>query len=130
METISGGTHEPHRRPRGRYPGCHRERPWRATADPGRRGPGPRRPLLTATPSDTTAPQPAIFNPAPLGTFIETTVDKRTVRYLNGFDMTYEVDGRWLPTRAFITDGLDQPKIYPVRNVDALWPLDASLSTG
>jgi hypothetical protein len=61
---------------------------------------------------------------------METTIDKRTVRYLNGFDMTYEIDGRWLPTRAFITDGLDQPKIYPVRNVDALWPLDDSLSTG
>ncbi len=85
--------------------------------------------LLTATAADTTAPQPAIFNPAPLGTFIETTVDKRTVRYLNGFDMTYEIDGRWVPTRAFITDGLDQPKIYPVRNVDTLWPLEIGKST-
>jgi hypothetical protein len=77
----------------------------------------------------TTAPAPGIFDPAPLGTFIETTADKRTVRYLNGFDVTYDIDGRWFPTRGFITDGLDQPKIFPVRNVDALWPLEIGKST-
>jgi hypothetical protein len=85
--------------------------------------------ILTATAADTTKAEPGIFNPAPLGTFIETTADKRTVRYLNGFDISYDIDGRWVPTRGYITDGLDQPKIYPVRNVDALWPLEVGKST-
>jgi hypothetical protein len=85
--------------------------------------------ILTATATDTTKAEPGIFNPSPLGTFIETTADKRTVRYLNGYDVSYEIDGRWVPTRGYITDGLDQPKIYPVRNVDALWPLEVGKST-
>lgn len=85
--------------------------------------------ILTATNADTTKAEPGIFNPSPLGTFIETTADKRTVRYLNGLDITYDIDGRWFPTRGFITDGLDQQKIYPVRNVDALWPLEIGKST-
>lgn len=85
--------------------------------------------ILTATDTVTTAPAPGVFNPAPLGTFIETTADKRTVRYHNGFDVTYDIDGRWIPTRGFITDGLDQQKIYPVANVDALWPLEIGKST-
>lgn len=85
--------------------------------------------ILTASDTVTTAPMTGTFDPAPLGTFIETTADKRTVRYINGYDITYDIDGRWHPTRAFITDGLDQQKIYPARNVEALWPLEIGKTT-
>jgi hypothetical protein len=85
--------------------------------------------LMTLDPQIVTQPQAAPFNPAPLGSYIETTNDKRTVRYLNGYDVSYDINGRYVPTRAFITDGYSQNDIFPANAPNALWPLEIGKST-
>ncbi len=84
--------------------------------------------LMTLDPQTVTQPQAAPFNPAPLGSYIETTIDKRTVRYLNGYDISYDINGRFVPTQAFITDGYTQTDIFPATAPRALWPLEIGKS--
>jgi len=84
--------------------------------------------MLTLDQNMVSQPQAAPYNPAPLGSYIETTKDKRTVRYLNDFDVSYDINGRYVPTRAFITDGYDQNSIFPPMEPTKLWPLEVGKS--
>lgn len=76
---------------------------------------------------NTTAAQPAPFAPAPAGTVIETTADKRVVKSVNGYDVVYEINGKPHTTHAFLTDGLEGLR-FSERNVESLWPLTVGKS--
>lgn len=71
---------------------------------------------------NTTAAQPAPFAPAPIGTVIETTADKRVVKSVNGYNVSYEINGKPHSTHALLTDGLEGVR-FNERNVESLWPL-------
>ncbi len=71
---------------------------------------------------NTTAAQPAPFAPAPAGTVIETTADKRVVKSVNGYDVTHEINGKPHTSHALLTDGLEGTR-FPNRHVESLWPL-------
>ncbi len=71
---------------------------------------------------NTTAAQPAPFAPAPAGTVIETTADKRVVKTVNGYDVTYEINGKPHTSHALLTDGLEGTR-FAQRHVEGLWPL-------
>lgn len=76
----------------------------------------------TVTPTD--AAQPAPFKPAPRGTFIQTTRDHRTVHFVNGYDVSYDLGGgRWTGSTALITDGISG-RVTPPGAAAALWPLE------
>jgi hypothetical protein len=77
----------------------------------------------------TAAVQPAPFAPAPVGTRIETTADKRVVRSVNGFDVVYDINGKVTASHALLTEPGDGNKYYPARNVESLWPLEVGKST-
>jgi hypothetical protein len=81
------------------------------------------------TPVNTAAPQPAPFRPAPVGTIIETTVDHRLVRTVNGYDIVYDVGGKRDMTHALLTDGFGGGQYYPPAAVDSFWPLEVGKST-
>jgi hypothetical protein len=82
-----------------------------------------------APPVNTAAPQPAPFRPAPVGTIIETTIDHRLVRTVNGYDVTYDMGNKRDTTHALLTDGFGGAQFYPPRDVEALWPLEVGKST-
>ena len=71
---------------------------------------------------NTTAAQPAPFAPAPAGTVIETTADKRVVKTVNGYDVVYEINGKPHTSHALLSDGLEGTR-FPERHIESLWPL-------
>jgi hypothetical protein len=73
----------------------------------------------------TAAAEAAPFRPAPVGTLIETTVDNRLVRTVNGYDVTYDINNRRDMSHALLTDGFGAlpSQIYPIAAVDSFWPL-------
>lgn len=71
---------------------------------------------------NTTAAQAAPYAPAPAGTVIETTADKRVVKTVNGYDVAYEINGKPHTTHALLTDGLEGSR-FAGRHVQDLWPL-------
>jgi hypothetical protein len=75
----------------------------------------------------TTVAQPAPFAPAPAGTVIETTADKRVVKAVNGYDVVYEVNGKPHTSHALLTDGLEGTR-FAERHVEGLWPLTVGKS--
>ena len=75
----------------------------------------------------TTAAQPAPFAPAPAGTVLETTADKRVVKTVNGYNVTYEVNGRPHSSHALLTDGLEGTR-YADRHIEGMWPLTVGKS--
>jgi hypothetical protein len=68
----------------------------------------------------TTAAQPAPFAPAPAGTVIETTADKRVVK-------TYEINGKSHTSHALLTDGLEGTR-FAERHIEGMWPLTVGKS--
>jgi hypothetical protein len=100
--------------------------PASATNPPGVVVIGPPGQALLAT----DAAQAAPFNPAPLGTTIVTTIDHRVVQRVTGYDVNFEINGKWVPSYALLTEGLGgNAKIYPIRSVEELWPLEVGKST-
>jgi hypothetical protein len=80
----------------------------------------------TVAPTD--RPQAAPFAPAPRGTFIQTTRDQRTVHFVNGYDVSYDLGGgRWVGSTALLTDGLTG-RIQPLDGAASLWPLEIGKS--
>ncbi len=77
---------------------------------------------------NTAAAEPAPFRPAPVGTLIETTVDNRLVRTVNGYDVTYDIGTRRDTSRALLTDGFGNGQIYPAGVVESFWPLQVGKS--
>ncbi len=78
------------------------------------------------TPSEyvtTTAAQAAPYKPAPLGTYIETTADKRVVITETGYDIIMDVNGRRQTSIAMLTDGLGSDQVYPPGAPAQFWPL-------
>jgi hypothetical protein len=81
----------------------------------------------TVAPTD--APGAAPFKPAPRGTFIQTTRDARTVHFVNGYDVSYDLGGgRWVGSTALLTDGLSG-RVEPLSAAASLWPLEIGKST-
>jgi hypothetical protein len=76
----------------------------------------------------TAAPQAAPFRPAPLGTYMETTADKRVVIAKNGYLMITDVNGRRDESIAMFTDGLGGGQIYPPGIPAQFWPLEVGKS--
>lgn len=80
----------------------------------------------TVAPTDT--PVAAPYAPAPRGTFIQTTRDQRTVHFVNGYDVSYDLGGgRWVGSTALLTDGL-QGRVEPLNAAASLWPLEIGKS--
>lgn len=75
----------------------------------------------------TTAAQPAPFSPAPVGTVIETTADKRVVKSINGYNVAYEVNGKPHTSHALLTDGLEGTR-FAERHIEGMWPLTVGKS--
>lgn len=70
----------------------------------------------------TTAVQTAPFAPAPPGTVIETTADRRVVSRVDGYEVEYDVGGRREISQALVTEGLDgRPTATEVAQ---FWPLE------
>jgi hypothetical protein len=65
-------------------------------------------PAASAPPQyvETTAATAAPYNPSPLGTYIETTADKRVVITETGFYMIMDINGRRDTSIAMLTEGL------------------------
>jgi hypothetical protein len=76
---------------------------------------------------NTTAVQPAPFAPAPAGTVLETTADRRLVKTVDGYDVVYDVNGQPLSSHALFTDGLESGK-YSRREAESIWPLEVGKS--
>lgn len=71
----------------------------------------------------TATPQPAPFKPAPLGTYIQTTADKRVVIAQTGYETTEDVNGRRENSIALLTEGLGGGQVYPPGAPATFWPL-------
>ncbi len=71
----------------------------------------------------TAAPQPAPYRPAPLGTYMETSADKRVVIAEAGYEITLDVNGRRDTAIAMLTDGLGAGQVYPPGIPAQFWPL-------
>ena len=76
----------------------------------------------------TTAPQPAPYKPAPLGTYMKTTNGQRVVIQQTGYDMIEDVNGRRVNNVAMLTDGLGGGQIYPPGAPASFWPLQVGKS--
>lgn len=102
--------------------------------------PGPAK--ITAAPADTvvasrvyvpqgvintTAAQPAPFSPAPAGTVLETTADRRLVKTIDGYEVVYDVNGQPVSAHAMFADGLEAGK-YNRREAESIWPLQVGKS--
>lgn len=87
--------------------------------------------VATTAPADTAPPnyvatgqpQAAPYNPSPLGTYIETTADKRVIITETGYDMIMDVNGRRQTSIAMLTDGLGSDQVYPPGAPGQFWPL-------
>ncbi len=71
----------------------------------------------------TAAPMPAVYKPAPLGTYIQTTIDKRVVISQTGYLIIQDVNGRRQQSIAMLTDGLGSDQVYPPGAPASFWPL-------
>ena len=71
----------------------------------------------------TDSAQPAPYKPAPLGTYIQTTADKRVIITETGYEMIMDVDGRRQTSIAMLTDGFGRDQVYPPGAPAAFWPL-------
>ncbi len=67
--------------------------------------------------------EPAPYKPAPLGTYIETTADKRLIIGKNGYNTIYTVNGRRELSFALLTDGFGGEQVYPPQALESFWPL-------
>jgi hypothetical protein len=76
------------------------------TAPPVVAVPAPSTAYVPAT-LQTTAVQPAPFAPAPPGTIIETTADRRVVSRVDGYEVEYNIGGRREISQALVTEGID-----------------------
>jgi uncharacterized protein DUF3108 len=83
-------------------------------------------PADTAAPAEyvaTATPQAAPYKPAPLGTYIETTADKRVIITETGYLITSEINGRRDTSIAMLTEGLGGGQVYPPGVPAQFWPL-------
>lgn len=81
----------------------------------------------TVAPTD--QPQAAPFAPAPRGTFLQSTRDTRTVHFVNGYNVSYDLGGgRWQGSTAMLTDGLSG-RVEPFSAATSFWPLEVGKST-
>lgn len=71
----------------------------------------------------TATPQAAPYKPAPLGTYIQTTADKRVIITETGYMITSEVNGRRDTSIALLTEGLGGGQVYPPGTPAQFWPL-------
>jgi hypothetical protein len=71
---------------------------------------------------NTAVEQPASWAPAPAGSVIETTADRRTVQLVNNYDVVYEVNGVRKPTHGLFL-GYDEAGWSGRQSVEQLWPL-------
>jgi hypothetical protein len=71
--------------------------------------------------------QPAPFNPAPVGTVVETTAGKRTVQSINGYDVVMDESGKSVISHALLADGLGDGT-YTRPAVENFWPLQVGRS--
>ena len=71
----------------------------------------------------TSEAQAAPYKPAPLGTYIETTADKRTIITETGYLITQDVNGRRDTSIAMLTEGLGGGQVYPPGVPAEFWPL-------
>jgi hypothetical protein len=71
---------------------------------------------------NTAVEQPAPWAPAPPGSVIDTTADRRTVRLVNNFDVVYDVNGVRKPTHGMFLD-YDEAGWSGRQSVEQLWPL-------
>ena len=77
----------------------------------------------------TAAAQPAPYRPAPLGTYIETSADQRTVIAQSGYTTTTDINGRPDTSVAMLTDGLGGAgQVFPADAPAQLWPLQVGKS--
>jgi hypothetical protein len=87
--------------------------------------------VATTAPAGTTPPeyvattvaQAAPYKPSPLGTYIETTADKRVIITETGYDIIMDVNGRRQTSIALLTDGLGSDQVYPPGTPAQFWPL-------
>jgi hypothetical protein len=87
--------------------------------------------VATTAPADTVppnyvataTPQAAPYLPAPLGTYVETTADKRVIITETGFLITSEINGRRDTSIAMLTEGLGGGQVYPPGTPAEFWPL-------
>ena len=71
---------------------------------------------------NTAVEQPAPWAPAPPGSVIDTTADRRTVQLVNNFDVVYDVNGVRKPTHGMFLD-YDEAGWSGRQSVEQLWPL-------
>jgi hypothetical protein len=76
----------------------------------------------------TNVDQPAPFNPAPVGTVIETTAGARTVQAIRGYDVVYDEAGKTVVSHAMLTDGLGGDGTFSNTAVENFWPLQVGKS--
>lgn len=72
----------------------------------------------------TAAPQPAPYKPAPLGTYVQTDVDKRVVISQTGNYTVQDINGRRVTSIAMLTEGLGSDQVYPAGAPASFWPLE------
>ena len=71
---------------------------------------------------NTAVEQPAPWAPAPPGSVIDTTADKRAISVVNNFDVAYDVNGVRKVTHAMFLDN-DDAGWSGRQSVEQLWPL-------
>ena len=71
---------------------------------------------------NTAVEQPAPWAPAPTGSVIDTSADRRTVQLVNNFDVVYDVNGVRKPTHGMFLD-YDEAGWSGRQSVEQLWPL-------
>jgi hypothetical protein len=84
--------------------------------------PAPSTTVYTPAAIQTTVAQPAPFSPAPPGTLIETTADKRVVSRVDGYEVEYNIGGRRELSQALVTEGLDGR--ITSHELQYFWPLE------
>ena len=76
---------------------------------------------------NTTVAQPAPWAPAPAGSVIDTTADRRAVQLVNNFDIVYDVNGARRTSHGMFLNS-DEAGWSGRQSVEGLWPLQVGKS--
>lgn len=98
------------------------QQPGTVVAPPVVAVPAPSQTVYAPATLQTTAVQPAPFSPAPPGTVIETTADRRAVSRVDGYEVEYTIGGRREISQALVTEGIDGRMTSG--ELRYLWPLE------